>query len=81
MIEVMIKGENLTATLTMDATDFIEIMHQPEVKLAGKRLIGTITRFGDMAEQFVKLLAMSKTKDILGVDSTKEPLPPQSLVQ
>ena len=27
------------------------------------------------AEQLVKLLAMSKTKDILGVDSTKEPLP------
>ena len=61
MITLTVEGENLSLNLTMEASDFIEIMRQPEVKIVGKKALESLVKFGSLAEKLVELLIASKT--------------------
>lgn len=61
MITITVEGENLSLNLTMEASDLIEIMRQPEVKIVGKKAFESLSKFGSLAEKFVELLIASKT--------------------
>ena len=60
MITLTVEGENIGLNLTMEASDFIEIMRQPEVKIAGKKALESLGKFGSLAEKLVELLIASK---------------------
>ena len=61
MITITVEGENLSLNFTMEASDFIEIMRQPEVKIAGKKALESLSKFGSLGEKLVELLIASKT--------------------
>ena len=61
MITLTVEGENIGLNLTMEASDFIEIMRQPEVKIAGKKALESLGKFGSLGEKLVELLIASKT--------------------
>lgn len=61
MITITVEGENLSLNLMMEASDLIEIMRQPEVKIAGKKALESLSKFGSLAEKLVELLIASKT--------------------
>ena len=61
MITITVEGENLALNLTMEASDFIEIMRQPEVKNAGKKALESLSKFGSLGEKLLELLIASKT--------------------
>ena len=61
MITITVEGENLSLNLTMEASDFIEIVRQPEIKKAGKKALESLSKFGSLAEKLVELLIATKT--------------------
>ena len=66
MITITVEGENLSLNLTMEASDFIEIVRQPEIKIAGKKALESLSKFGSLAEKLVELLIATKTISTLG---------------